>query len=154
MEFNSIFERVEKWRIVSYIIQRRFTIIKFLAVGGSAVILCLLTLFILVNYLGFNTRLGENVANAISMELSIIYNFFMSRAITWRDRYKESGGSLVIQMLKFHLALGISIVMRLVLFAALQFLDVFYIINAAIGMALAATFNFVAYDTMVFKKRG
>ncbi|MBM4452966.1 MAG: GtrA family protein [Chloroflexi bacterium] len=153
MGFASVFERVEKWRIVSYIVQRRFTIIKFLVVGGSAVILCLLTLFILVNYLGFDTKLGENVANAISMELSIIYNFFMSRAITWRDRHKESGGSLVVQMLKFHLALGISIVTRLVLFAALQFLGVFYIINAAIGMVLVAAFNFVAYDTMIFRKR-
>jgi len=151
---NTVLSSIKKWKIVAYVYQRISKIGMFLVVGGSTALLVLLMLYILVSYLGFNTRLGENIANAISMELGTIYNFFMMRGVTWRDRYKESGGSLVIQMLKFHLALGISLVGRLALFALLQFLGVFYIINAAIGMALAAAFNFVAYDTVIFKKRG
>ncbi len=58
--------------VISYISRRRLTIGKFLIVSGSAVALNLLLLFLMVEYLGFSTRLGENVANATSMELSII----------------------------------------------------------------------------------
>lgn len=139
-------------RITSYVGRRKLTIGKFLIVSGSAVALNLLLLFLMVRYLGFNTPLGENVANAVSMELSIIYNFFMSRAITWADRHKEHGKRLFIQMLKFHLTIGITMLLRLGLFPLLQMLGVFYILNAAIGIAIAAVFNFVIYDTLIFKK--
>ena len=138
--------------IISYISCRRLTIGKFLIVSGSAVVLNLLLLFLMVRYLGFSSQLGENVANATSMELSIIYNFFMSRAITWADRHKEYGKGLFIQMLKFHLTIGITILFRLALFPILQLFGMFYILNAAIGIAIAAGFNFVIYDTLVFKK--
>ena len=76
----------------------------------------------------------------------------MSRTITWADRPKEYGKKLFIQMLKFHLAIGVTILFRLALFPILQLLGVFYILNAAIGIALAAAINFVIYDTIVFKK--
>ena len=138
--------------VISYVSLRRLTIGKFLIVSGSAVALNLLLLFLMVRYLGFSSRLGENVANAASMELSIIYNFFLSRAITWADRHKEYGKRLFIQMLKFHLTIGITIIFRLALFPLLQLLGVSYLLNAAIGIAIAAVFNFVVYDTVIFKK--
>jgi dolichol-phosphate mannosyltransferase len=139
-------------RMISYVGRRKLTIGKFLIVSGSAVGLNLLLLFLMVRYWGFDTPLLENVANAVSMELSIIYNFFMSRAITWADRHKEYGRRLFIQMLKFHLPIGITVLFRLGLFPLLQLLGVFYILNAAIGIAIAAVFNFVIYDTLIFKK--
>jgi len=77
--------------VISYISRRRLTIGKFLIVSGSAVALNLLLLFLMVRYLGFSSRLGENIANATNMKLSISYNFFMSRAITWSNRHKEQG---------------------------------------------------------------
>jgi len=151
---NTVISSIKKWRIVAYVYQRISKIGMFLVVGGSTALLVLLMLYVLVDHLGFNTRLGENIANFISMELGTIYNFFMMRGVTWRDRYKETGGNLIIQMIKFHLALGITTLLRLALFAVLQFLGVYYIINAAIGMLLVAVLNFIAYDTMIFKKKG
>jgi dolichol-phosphate mannosyltransferase len=138
--------------IISYISCRRLTIGKFLIVSGSAVAINLVLLFLMVKYLGFSTRLGENVANAVSMELTIIYNFFLSRAITFADRHKEYGKRLLVQMLKFQLTIGATTLFRLGLFPLLQLLGVFYILNAAIGIAIAAVFNFVVYDTLIFKK--
>ena len=138
--------------MISYVDSRKSTIGKFLIVSGSAVGLNLLLLFLMVNYWGFDTPLLENVANAVSMELSIIYNFFMSRAITWANRQKEYGRRLFIQMLKFHLTIGITVVFRLGLFPLLQMLGVFYILNAAIGIAISAVFNFIIYDTKIFKE--
>jgi len=140
--------------IISYFGRRRTTLGKFLIVSGSAVGINLLLLFFMVRYLGFDTSFLENVANAVSMELSIVYNFFMSRSVTWSDRVKEKGGRLFVQILQFHLAIGVTILFRLLLFPALQHVGVPYLLNAAIGIALAAVFNFFAYDAIVFKRRG
>jgi len=141
-------------RVISYFGSRKVTIGKFLIVSGSAAALNLLLLFLMVRYLGFNTSLLENVANAVSMELSIVYNFLMSRAITWNDRSKEKGGRLFVQILQFHAAIGVTVLFRLALFPALQHVGVPYLLNAAIGIALASIFNFFVYDSLVFKKRG
>lgn len=153
LEMRAIFGTDLLRSFVFYIRQMKWTIGKFLLVSGSAVVLNLLLLFLMVRYLGFNTPLGENIANAISMEPSIVYNFFMSRALTWSDRYKERGRRLFLQIIQFHIAIGLTVLLRLLLFALLQWLGIFYILNAAIGIAIAAAFNFVVYDTMVFKRR-
>ena len=139
--------------IASYVSLKRKLIGKFILVSGSAVLLNLLLLHLMVRYLGLNTALGENIANIASMELSIIYNFFLSRAITWQYRYKEYGIRLFIQLIKFQVAIGITTLMRIGLFALLQWLGVFHLLNATIGIAAAASFNFVIYDTLIFKRR-
>jgi dolichol-phosphate mannosyltransferase len=137
---------------VEYIKQRRSIIGRFIVVSGSAVLLNLLLLYLLVHYLGFDSSLKQNVANIISMEISIIYNFFLSRAVTWKDRYREKGRSFYIQILKFHITIGITILFRMGLFALLQWLGVHYMINATIGIASSALFNFFVYDALIFKK--
>lgn len=141
---------IEKLRL--YLGQRRIIIIKFLIVSGSAVVLNLALLFIMVQYFGFGSSLGQNIANALSMELSIIYNFSLSRVITWKDRHREKGKKLFVQLLKFHVTIGITILFRLGLFALLQYFSVNYIINAAIGIIISALFNFFVYDELIFKK--
>ena len=140
-------------KIISYVGRRKMTIGKFLIVSGSAVALNLLLLFLMVRYLGFDTSLLENLANAVAMEISIVYNFYMSRAITWSDRHKEKGRRLFIQMVKFQLTIGVTILFRLALFPVLQKFGVPYLYNAAIGIALAAIFNYAIYDTLIFKIR-
>lgn len=137
-----------------YFASRRATIVKFLAVSGSAVALNLVLLFLMVRYWGFGSSLMQNVANGVSMEISIIYNFLLSRAITWNDRIKESGGRLFVQMLQFHAAIGVTVLFRLVLFPVLQHVGVPYLLNAAAGIGLGAIFNFFVYDSLVFKRRG
>jgi dolichol-phosphate mannosyltransferase len=139
---------------ISYVSNRRPVIGKFLIVSGSAVALNLLLLFLMVRYLGFSSPFLQNVANALSMELSIIYNFFMSRAITWGHRHKEKGIKMFIQLLGFNATIGVTILMRLALFPSLQHADVPYLLNATIGIALAAIFNFFIYDRWVFKREG
>jgi dolichol-phosphate mannosyltransferase len=136
-----------------YIYKYKTTIGKFILVSGSAVILNLLLLYILVHYLGFDSQLRQNYANALAMEISIIYNFFLSWSVTWRDRQREKGIKLFFQICKFHITIGITILFRLGLFALLQLTGINYIINAAIGIGLSAVFNFLVYNTYVFKKK-
>lgn len=140
-------------KIIEYVRIRMRKIIKFLVVGGSAALLALLILYLLVNYFGLNSILGENIANLISMEIATIYNFFMMRSITWAGIPKEHGKNLLIQIIRFHVALIITTILRVVLFAFLQFLSVQYMLNAATGMLLAAALNFMAYDSMIFNKK-
>jgi dolichol-phosphate mannosyltransferase len=144
---------MKMFNIIIYVKRRKEIIGKFFFVSGSAVLINLLLLFLLVNYLGFESNWEQNAANAISMELSIIYNFLLSRSITWKDRRQESGGKLLFQIVKFHITIGITVAFRLGLFALLQMLGVQYIINAAIGVAISALFNFVIYDALIFKKK-
>lgn len=139
--------------IVSQIRTRRQIIGKFILVSGSAVLLNLLLLHLMVRYLGLNTAIGENIANILSLEISVIYNFFLSREFTWGDRPREHGVRLILQIVKFHAAIGITTIMRISLFAFLQQLGVFYLINAAIGIAIASLFNFIAYNALVFNER-
>jgi dolichol-phosphate mannosyltransferase len=140
--------------IIIYITRRKLIMVKFLVVSGSAVAINLVLLFLMVRYWGFDTTLRENAANIISMEISIIYNFFLSRAFTWSDRHKEKGGRLVIQILKFHVTIGITLLFRAALFPILQHFGVYYIINAAIGIIIAAIFNFFVYDALIFREGG
>jgi dolichol-phosphate mannosyltransferase len=139
-------------KILDYVGHRRLTIGKFLIVSGSAVLLNLGLLYAMVNYMGFGGSLGQNIANAISMELSIVYNFFLSRAITWNDRRLEKGSKLIAQIFKFHVTIGITLLFRLGLFAVLQLLGIQYLINACVGIAISALFNFRVYDAVIFKK--
>jgi putative flippase GtrA len=43
-------------------------------------------------------------------------------------------------------------VMRSIIFAALELIGVYYIINVIFGIALAAGFSFILYDKIVFKR--
>lgn len=143
---------VDPRRVIAYLLRRKSTIVKFGAVSGSAVGLYFLLLWLMVEHAGFDTPLLENVANAISMELTIVYNFFMSRAITWKDRARVRGRRLLVQLVQFHAAIGLGVLFRLGLFPLLQHFGVPYLLNAAIGVAVAAVFDFAVYDNLVFKK--
>lgn len=143
-----------KPRFIGHIQNNKYRILKFLISGSSAAILNLALLYILVAYLQFNTRFLENIANALSMEISIMCNFILSRFWTWNDAKKEYGPKLFMQCISFHLVVGFSIGIRLVMFPILQFFGVYYLINAIIGIGTGAIVDYILYDRVIFKERG
>lgn len=140
--------------ITHYLKSNKAKIFKFLLVGSSAAALNLLIMFLMVHYLNFNTCLKENIANLLSMETSIIYNYILSRHFTWNNIQKEKGMKLIAQIVAFHATVGISVLMRVLLFPFLQMLGVFYLYNVVIGIGVGAVFNFFVYDNFIFKERG
>lgn len=142
-----------KTGLIEYIQNNRLRILKFLLSGSSAAIINLGLLYILVGYLRFDTRLLENVANAFSMEVGIIYNFLLSRFWTWNDAKREYGIKLIKQYLSFHAAVGVSICIRLIMFPILQLFGIHYLINATLGIGTAATVSYILYDRIIFKER-
>jgi putative flippase GtrA len=60
-------------------------ILKFILVGGSATILNLALMYLLVGKLGFDTTSLKNLANFIAVLISSVYAFSFHRSVTWGD---------------------------------------------------------------------
>ncbi len=59
-------------------------VVKFLLGGGVATAINLLLMFSFIELLGFNTSFLRNLANLISIELSLLASFFIYRIWVWR----------------------------------------------------------------------
>ena len=86
-----------------YFKNNKYRITKFCISGLLSALINLVLLLLLVNYLNFNTVFLENIANILSMEISIIFNFIISRNWTWSDIEREQGKGLFKQAFIFHL---------------------------------------------------
>ncbi|MEI9477279.1 MAG: GtrA family protein [Deltaproteobacteria bacterium] len=125
---------------------------RFLIVGSSAAIVNFALMIFFVEALSFNTYVLKNIANAISMEVSVFYNFLLSRIWTWGDAPKRQGKGLVSQFISFNLAALTGILVRIIIFAALEKFGVFYLLNLTIGIGLAALVDFILYDKLIFRR--
>jgi dolichol-phosphate mannosyltransferase len=125
---------------------------RFLIVGSSAAIVNFALMIFLVEALSFNTYVLKNIANVISIEVSVFYNFLLSRVWTWGDAPKRQGKGLFSQFIFFNLAALTGIIIRIIVFAVLDKLGVFYIINVFLGIGIAAIVDFVLYDKLIFRR--
>ena len=105
----------------------------------------------LVEGLGLTTDLGQNLAYAASIEVSIIVGFLLHAHITWRYRFRSLGGYLR-KLLAFHLMTALSFAVRQVVFYVLLRAGMDYRLNTLIGIAIAVVLNFFAYDRLVFRR--
>jgi dolichol-phosphate mannosyltransferase len=125
---------------------------KFLIVGISAAFVNVSIMVLFVEGFGFKTYLLKNLANILSIEISIIYNYMLSRAWTWSDTPAKKGRDLLGQCVSFHVANLTGLFLRVVLFAFLEKLAVFYVLNIILGIVLAAFVSYILYDKIVFKR--
>ncbi|MEM8832845.1 MAG: glycosyltransferase, partial [Cyanobacteria bacterium P01_G01_bin.19] len=134
-----------------FIRQRAF---KFLLGGGVAAAFNLLLIFILIEWLGFTTPLLRNVANIISIELSLILSFFIYRIWVWPGGNWNLNSVLLKQLPLYHLSAGSAVLLRvLVVFPLLDNWGVPYGINTIVGVLLSAVLNYLISDRLVFKDR-
>ncbi len=127
-------------------------IFKFLIGGGVSAAFNLLIIFLLIDVLGFNTPALRNLANTISIEMSLVFSFFVYRIWVW------TGGSWTVrevflrQLPLYHIAAGTAVVSRIfIVFPLLDWLGVSYQINTLVGVLLNAVINYVISDRLVFK---
>jgi len=125
---------------------------RFLIVGISAAFVNISIMVLFVEGFGFKTYFLKNLANILSIEVSIIYNFMLSRAWTWSDTPSTKGRDLLGQCVSFHVANVTGLVLRVVLFAFLEKFAVFYVLNMMFGIVLAAFVSYILYDKIVFKR--
>ena len=126
---------------------------KFILVGGSAAVVNLGLMALLVELFGFEGYFFKNLANLISMETSILYAFICNRIWTWYDAPKKEGKKLVGQFFLFNLAVLAGVLVRIGLFALFEFYGLFYLLNVTLGIGVAAILDFILYDKIVFRRK-
>ena len=127
-------------------------IIKFLIGGGITTCFNLILIFLLIDCWGWNTLLLHNVANAVSIELSVLLSFFIYRLWVWTEGEWTIKNVLFKQIPLFHVAAGTVIASRILfLFPLLDYFKVEPKINTLVGGLLGAALNYVMSDRLVFK---
>jgi dolichol-phosphate mannosyltransferase len=125
---------------------------RFLLVGSSAFVVNAALMIFFVEALGFVSPLMKNIANLAAMEISIFYNFLTSRMWTWKDAPRKQQGRLAVQFIAFNFAALAGVMIRIASFAAMENWQMHYMLNMTIGVGMAAVFDFVLYDRLIFKR--
>jgi dolichol-phosphate mannosyltransferase len=138
--------------VMKKLFQKR--IVKFLVGGGVAAGFNLLLIFSLIELLGFDTPILRNIANVVSIELSLLFSFFLYRIWVWPGGTWTVREVLGQQLPLYHIAAGSAVLIRiLIVFPSLDWLGVNYAINTLIGVLLSAVINYVISDRLVFTPR-
>ncbi|WP_445634870.1 Dolichol-phosphate mannosyltransferase [Nostoc sp. DSM 114161] len=130
----------------------RSKIIKFLLAGGLAAGLNLVLIYLIIEKLGFNTPFLRNVANIISIEISLVFSFFIYRIWVWTGGVWNFGEVFLRQLPLYHVSAGVAVITRILfIFPILDWLKVNYAINTIIGALASASINYLISDRFVFK---
>ena len=129
-------------------------IFRFLIAGGVAFLINLFFIYWFIDDLGFNTPFLKNVANVISIEISLIASFFIYRIWVWTGGDWTIRDVILIQLPLYHLSAGLAVLLRVFLvFPFLNWLGVSPGVNTMIGVLLGAGINYVASDSLIFKPK-
>jgi dolichol-phosphate mannosyltransferase len=123
----------------------------FLVGGGSAAALNLLLAYVGVDLLGFSSHLEQNVVNFVVMEISLVYSFFVYRALVWQVKGWNLSRVFLRQLPLYHLSAGSAVLTRLVLFPFFQALGLHYLVNIVLGILAGMAMNYFLSDRYVFK---
>ncbi|MDZ8241081.1 MAG: glycosyltransferase [Nostoc sp. ChiQUE01a] len=127
-------------------------ILKFLLGGGLAAALNLALIYLIIEKLGFNTAFLRNIANAVSIEISLIFSFFIYRSWVWTGGVWNLREVFLRQLPLYHVSAGAAVITRIFLiFPILDWLKVNYGINTIIGALVSASINYLISDRFVFK---
>ncbi|TRU31442.1 MAG: glycosyltransferase [Microcystis aeruginosa Ma_MB_F_20061100_S20] len=129
-------------------------IFRFLIAGGVAFLINLFLIYWFIDDLGFNTPFLKNIANVISIEISLIASFFIYRIWVWTGGDWTIRDVILIQLPLYHLSAGLAVLLRVFLiFPFLNWLGVSPGVNTMIGVLLGAGINYVASDSLIFKPK-
>lgn len=127
---------------------------KFLIGGGAAAVFNLALIHLAIAYLGFDTPFLRNVANIISIELSLIFSFFVYRIWVWPGGDWSLKNIFLKQLPLYHFSAGAALLLRvLIIFPLLDHWGINYLLNTLVGVLVGATINYVLSDRLVFQRR-
>jgi putative flippase GtrA len=127
-------------------------IVRFLISGGTSAAVNLGLLHLMVGVLGLRGPWREDGANLVALELSLLLQFTLCRTWIWRAPVGGRPG-LWRELVAFHGAVAATSLGRILLYSLLRQVGVHYLINACLGIGLAAAVNFLLYDRVVFRAR-
>ncbi len=135
--------------MLDFFLSRKKKLLKFILIGITLTIVNLLLIYFFVEILKLNTPFLKNVSNVLAIEIGIVLSFVLNRHLTWPESKKND--TFLNQIIRFHYVVGFSAILRVVLFAIIQFLGINYLINTLICIMLSSIFNFIFYDKRVFQ---
>jgi putative flippase GtrA len=125
-------------------------VLRFIVVGFSGVFVNLGSLWFLADFLELNEELGV----AISIEISIVWNFFINNAWTFQDRNLEAQSNFSARLVRYNLVslvgLGIQwgsfvgIKAGLISYLAIDELGLWKYIAVLPGIGVATIWNFLS----------
>ena len=126
-------------------------LVRFLFFGGSAAAVNVALMYGFIDWLGWNTVVLRNLANVISVELSLLYSYVVYRLFVWNEPGARFQEPLPKQLLRYHGSAGAAILIRWVLlFPLLDFLGVHHLINTIIGALGSCVINYLLASRYVF----
>jgi len=139
--------------LLNFFINRKDKLLKFFVVGCLLATFNLLLIYFFVDILLFNTKLLENIANIITIEIGIIFSFFFNKNWTWKDTSKNIKDNIMLQLLKFHTVVAFTAILRILFFVLFQSISISYILNTLLCILIVSIFNFILYDLKVFNEK-
>jgi putative flippase GtrA len=130
-------------------------IIRFLICGVITAVFNIVLLAILIESFKLNQvnqSFFRNLANIASIEVSLIFSFFVYRIWVWPSSSWSAKKIFKQELPLFHLSCGIVIATRsFILFPLLDWAGVNYVVNSLIGIAIGSVMNYVISNKWVFK---
>ena len=129
-------------------------VFRFLVCGGITAIFNVVLLVAFIKLLGIKTPFWRNLANIISIEISVIFSFFVYRSWVWSTQRSTLQEMVLRQIPIYHLSVAASFAGRsLLIFPVLDWLGIHYIVNTLIGIILGSIINYKINDRWVFSEK-
>ena len=127
---------------------------RYLICGAITAAFNIFLIYAMIKVLKFNTPLLRNIANISSIEISLLFSFFIYKTWVWAEQNWKVRQVLFYQIPMYHVSAGISVITRsLILFPILDWMGVNYSINTLLGILVGAVVNYKLSDKMVFKSK-
>jgi glycosyltransferase involved in cell wall biosynthesis len=141
------------WCIFKYNNSSFAHLVKYFVFGVLVALSQFLSIYLLVEYFGFQSAQQQNIANIVSILISFAVAFGIHSGITWRYKY-SSNFQRIAKFLLFYTVSSISLIVRIFLYNyLLETFGLGYQLNTIIGIGVAILLNFMGYDKIVFQKR-
>lgn len=124
------------------------TFIRYGLMGVLVALSQLIAITGLVEIGGFDGVWGENIANLVSIEVSILVGYFLHSRLTWSSARRG-----LRAVLGFHGVTFFSAALRVGMFYAFSLSGMSYQTNALIGIVVAVVLNYFGYNRFVFHRR-
>ena len=129
-------------------------IFRFLICGAITAAFNVLVIAVMIEHFRLDTPVQRNIANLLSIEVSLIFSFFVYRIWVWSEGNWTIKEILWRQIPLYHFSCGTAVIIRsFILFPLLNWLGVNYSINTLIGITLGSILNYFMSDRLVFNNK-
>ncbi|MEM1168856.1 MAG: GtrA family protein [Cyanobacteria bacterium P01_H01_bin.35] len=129
-------------------------IFRYLICGVVTAAFNVLLISAIIELFGINKPVMRNLANVLSIEVSLLFSFFVYRTWVWSKGNWTIKEVIWRQIPLFHLSIGASIGIRsFIVFPILDWLGVHYTINTLVGILFGSIINYKISDRWVFKPK-